>query len=522
MVLAVGCNSTDHTLSAGDVVPRAYPSRAASVAWSTWQIYLHHMPMRPPANKAMAIGVLFCVLQVKAHGQRDLITVLGLPVDLLHDFRPAIYDRQHRIRLLRREHRDHARDAHLSEVLHPVKILAETEQADFDGSWIAPGLPYHLVEFRHGLGNIAMPGCWNPTVAIADRAPRAVREGAADMDGRVRFPHWFGPGDHRIEMDELPMVFGVRFRPDLLHRLNRFAHPLEAARVDGAVVLHFVLVPASADAKQEASLAHLVDRGDQLGGLDRVALLHQQHAGAEFDGPGDLAGRGQHYEGVHCVVVLFGQVAPSREWRLARQGDMRVLGCPNRLETALLERVGKLHRRHRIIGEEHRATEMHANLRCFFLVRRVRLTGGVGRRHRSDDTRCREPHPGLPNDRERGLKWGPKSVRKDPRSRRPGRAKSSMSTWTRSTHRSNSATIPSCAASRSRSAGPANAASSRPRATKHASLACIPRCRRSRPSEDARIWYSLSRGSTPTRRSLFRSGTSLPNTRPSSSRCRST
>jgi len=56
------------------------------------------------------------------------------------------------------------------------------------------------------------------------------------------------------------------------------------------VVFHFVLVPPAADAEQEPSLAHLVDRGDQLGGLDRVALLNQGHAGPDFDGPGRLAG----------------------------------------------------------------------------------------------------------------------------------------------------------------------------------------------------------------------------------------
>src|SRR3979490_483995 len=79
----------------------------------------------------------------------------SLPVDLVHDFRPPVDDRQHRIRLLRREHRHHARDAHLSEALHPVKILAEAEQADFEGGWIASGFPYHLAEFRQGLGDIA-------------------------------------------------------------------------------------------------------------------------------------------------------------------------------------------------------------------------------------------------------------------------------------------------------------------------------------------------------------------------------
>src|SRR5260221_13882824 len=67
----------------------------------------------------------------------------SLPVDLPHDFRPPVDDRQHRIRRRRREHRHHARDAHLSEALHLVEILAEAKQADFDGSRIASGLPYH-------------------------------------------------------------------------------------------------------------------------------------------------------------------------------------------------------------------------------------------------------------------------------------------------------------------------------------------------------------------------------------------
>src|SRR5579862_2176857 len=156
-----------------------------------------------------------------------------LSIDLPYDFRPSVDDRQHPIGLLRREHRHHARDAHLGEALHPVKILAEAEQADFDRRGVASGLPYHLAEFRQGLGDIATPGRWNPAIAVADRAPRAMWEGAPDMDRRVRFLHRFGPGDHRIEMHELAMVFGLRFRPDLLHRLNGFAHPLEAAGVDG-------------------------------------------------------------------------------------------------------------------------------------------------------------------------------------------------------------------------------------------------------------------------------------------------
>src|SRR5260370_16109409 len=108
-----------------------------------------------------------------------------LPVDLPDDFRPPVDDRQHRIGLLRWEHRHHACDARLGEALHPVKILAEAEPADFDGGWIASGLLCHLAEFRQDLGNIAASR-WDPAITVTDRAPRAVREGAADMDRRGR------------------------------------------------------------------------------------------------------------------------------------------------------------------------------------------------------------------------------------------------------------------------------------------------------------------------------------------------
>src|SRR5260370_42135469 len=57
-----------------------------------------------------------------------------LPIALPHDFWPPVDDRQHLIGLLRREHRDHAGDAHLDEALHTIKILAEAKPADFAGS----------------------------------------------------------------------------------------------------------------------------------------------------------------------------------------------------------------------------------------------------------------------------------------------------------------------------------------------------------------------------------------------------
>src|SRR6516165_2374691 len=184
-----------------------------------------------------------------------------LAIDLPHDLRPAVDDRQHFIRLFRREHRHHAGDPDLCQALHPVQILAEAERGDLDGSRITAGFPGHLAEFRQNLGDIATGG-WNPAITVADRAARPVWEGATDVNRRVGLLHRFGPGDHWVEVDELAMIFCPFFCPDFLHRLDRFAHPLEAGRVDGAVILHFILIPAAADAEQEAPPTYLIERGD--------------------------------------------------------------------------------------------------------------------------------------------------------------------------------------------------------------------------------------------------------------------
>src|SRR5438477_2608921 len=132
------------------------------------------------------------------------------------------------------------------------RVLAEAKRGDFDGRRIAAGLLSHVAEFRQHLADVATRG-WNPAIAIADGAPCPIREGAADMDRRVRFLHRFGPGDHRIKIDELAVIFRLLLRPDFPHRLDRFAHSLEAGRIDSSLVLHFGLVPASPEAEPEST-----------------------------------------------------------------------------------------------------------------------------------------------------------------------------------------------------------------------------------------------------------------------------
>jgi hypothetical protein len=58
---------------------------------------------------------------------------------------------------------------------------------------------------------------------------------------------------------------------------------LKTGFVTGAVVLHFLDVPASADRENEPAARELVEARHRLGGDDRVALRDEGNAGAEFE-----------------------------------------------------------------------------------------------------------------------------------------------------------------------------------------------------------------------------------------------
>ena len=199
----------------------------------------------------------------------------------------------------------------------------------------------------------------HPAVAVADRTPRAVRKRAADDHRRVWLLHRLRPGHHRIEVDELAVIFGLGLSPDHLHRLDALTRDLVARLEWRAVVRHFLGVPAGADTEQEPPRRYLVDRGHQLRGLDWIALLHQANAGADLQRLRRRGGSDQRDERIHHVVVLLRQIAAIWERRSPRHGNMRMLRRPERLEAALLECAAKLAWRHRIVGEEHRSAEMH-------------------------------------------------------------------------------------------------------------------------------------------------------------------
>src|SRR4051812_35823691 len=144
------------------------------------------------------------------------------------------------------------------------------------------GLLRHLPEFWQ-FGSEVATCRGNPAIAIADCATGAVRKRTSDMDWRVGLGHGVWPRHHRIELDELPVILGLVFHPDLLHRLDGLPHALETGGVYRSVVLHFILVPATADPEQETTSADLIYGRHKLGCLNSVALLHKQHASAELD-----------------------------------------------------------------------------------------------------------------------------------------------------------------------------------------------------------------------------------------------
>src|SRR5262249_53083210 len=142
-------------------------------------------------------------------------------------------------------------------------ILFGEPHGDLDGFWVPPCLCRHLPELGDHVGNLGVcsaRGLWDPALAIADCAPCRIRERATNDDRRVWLLPRFWPGHHRIEVDELAVVFGLRLSPDRLHRLDTFPRQLVAAGEGGAVVLHLVAVPAVANTEQKASAGHLINR----------------------------------------------------------------------------------------------------------------------------------------------------------------------------------------------------------------------------------------------------------------------
>jgi hypothetical protein len=127
------------------------------------------------------------------------------------------------------------------------------------------------------------------------------------------------------------------------------------------VVGHLLAVPARAHAELEPAAGEVVDRGDLLGGRDRVALDHEADAAAD---PQVRRGgrRGRHGdEQVVRVRVLARQLAAAGVRRLAARRDVGVLGEVDRVVAVLLDQPRHLARADRVMGREVADSGVHTN-----------------------------------------------------------------------------------------------------------------------------------------------------------------
>jgi hypothetical protein len=134
---------------------------------------------------------------------------------------------------------------------------------------------------------------------------------------------------------------------------------LKRVVVAGAVVFHFLDVPAAADAEHEAAARQLVEAGDTFRGDDRIALGNEADAGAENQLAGRRCGEGQRDKRVVGVGVALRQVTAARERALAAHRDVGVLGHEQRFETALFERLRQLDNVDAVIGREIENADPH-------------------------------------------------------------------------------------------------------------------------------------------------------------------
>src|SRR5579884_1704333 len=201
----------------------------------------------------------------------------------------------------------------------------------------------------------------DPAVAIFDDAPQGVVALAAQQNRRMRLLLRLRPRPDRVEIDHRAVEGGFLFRPQRLHRQDPLAHQLEAGGVAGAVVFHFLDVPAAADAEDEAPARQPVEAGDAFRGDDRVALGNETDAGAEHELLRRRGGKGQRDERVVGVRVAFRQFAAAGKRGAPADRNVGVFRHIERPEPALLEGAGEFGDVNAVIDREIEDANPHAD-----------------------------------------------------------------------------------------------------------------------------------------------------------------
>ena len=201
---------------------------------------------------------------------------------------------------------------------------------------------------RTGSGPAAPPSSTGTPVAAA---------------GRTSGPAWARPttGDGDVLAVERRHLVG----PQRLHG----QHPLRGRRPGGSSSVTPWSSSSSTFQPKPMPSANrpprqVVERGDLLGGDDRVALGRQAMPVPIRSVGGDRRGHGQRDERVEaCACTPRRAGSPVGRGRDAAGGDVGVLGEPQRGEAPRLGLAGQLDRVHALVGEEDRDAEVHARQR---------------------------------------------------------------------------------------------------------------------------------------------------------------
>src|SRR5262249_6952680 len=163
---------------------------------------------------------------------------------------------------------------------------------------------------------------------------------------------------------KLPPYARLASGPYALHLKYTLAQKPPAGAKLRPVFLHFLGVPAAADAEEEPPAREHVERRDLLRGGDRVALDEEADAAPDLEPRGD-GGRGRERdEEVVRVPVLPGQDRPPGPRARPRDGDGRVRGQAQRLVAALLGGARQVVDAHRVVGGEHHDAVVHRGSLC--------------------------------------------------------------------------------------------------------------------------------------------------------------
>ena len=210
------------------------------------------------------------------------------------------------------------------------------EHGDVEGGGVAAGGGGKLVELADLLAErLGSEAVGNPAVAVLHHTGEDVLGVAADQDRRVGLLDGLGVAAQQGEVVELAVELGALLRPQLLQHEAGFEglrpRPADVAAHDGGLFL----VPAGADAEDEAPAAVAVEGGDLLGEEQRVALGHEQDARPDSDVGGRRRRQGHGNDRVHEA----GHLPAGEDRRIAGALDGRdgMVGDPERLEAGVLD-----------------------------------------------------------------------------------------------------------------------------------------------------------------------------------------